>query len=122
MATPGPAASSSPSKSVRNNTVNGNFIANLQTVHPWTGVDLDLVFHNLLDDKENNSAVAAASHSLGSGKDLSTPERKMTVEEWIYHNADEAEQKLRLECEAMVTAFEREGTRAMMALEGLVAE
>jgi hypothetical protein len=46
----------------------------------------------------------------------------MTVEEWVYHNAGQAEQKLKGECEAMVSAFEREGGRAMRVLEGLVVD
>ena len=43
----------------------------------------------------------------------------MSVEEWIHHNAERAEEKLRNECERMVGMFEREGTRAMHALEGV---
>ena len=128
VTTPGP-VSSSPSKSSRNDTninaasVNGNILANLQTAHPWTSVDIDLVFGELLGDKEHNGGAPPKLNLLGGSKDvLTTPEKGMSVEDWIYHNAGQAEQKLRLECEAMVTAFEREGTRAMTALEGLVAE
>lgn len=51
--------------------------------------------------------------------DLTSPEKKMSVEEWIHHNAETAEKKLRNECERMVGIFEREGTRAMQALEGV---
>lgn len=59
---------------------------------------------------------------LSKGKDLTSPEKGMTVEEWIYHNAELAEQMLKMECENMVSAFEREGTRAMRVLEGLIVE
>jgi len=51
--------------------------------------------------------------------DLTSPEKKMTVEEWIHYNAELAEERLREECERMVGGFEREGTRAMMTLERL---
>jgi len=50
---------------------------------------------------------------------LTSPEKQMTVEEWILHNADMAEEKLRNECEGMVGIFESQGTRAMRALEGI---
>ncbi|RYP09617.1 hypothetical protein DL764_001159 [Monosporascus ibericus] len=100
-----------------------NVLGNLQTTHPWTGVDLDVVFDEL--EKENQAGSPTKKYlggGGGGGVDLTSPERRMTVEEWIYHNAGQAEQRLRFDCEAMVTAFEREGSRAMMALEGLVAE
>ncbi|RYP46838.1 hypothetical protein DL768_007005 [Monosporascus sp. mg162] len=115
-ATPARAAMS-PSKGAARNV-----LGNLQTSHPWTGVDLDVVFDEL--EKENRAGSPTKKYlgGGGGGVDLTSPERRMTVEEWIYHNAGQAEQRLRLECEAMVTAFEREGSRAMMALEGLVAE
>jgi hypothetical protein len=50
---------------------------------------------------------------------LTSPEKKMSVEEWILYNAGLAEEKLRVECEGMVGLFEREGGRAMRALEGV---
>ncbi|RYP59600.1 hypothetical protein DL769_008465 [Monosporascus sp. CRB-8-3] len=110
-------AAMSPSKGAARNV-----LANLQTSHPWTGVDLDVVFDELEKENQAGSPNKKYLGGSGGGVDLTSPERRMTVEEWIYHNAGQAEQRLRLECEAMVTAFEREGSRAMMALEGLVAE
>ena len=95
-----------------------NVVAGLQTTTPWAAADLDLVFSpHGSPDKENG-----VQRLLGRGADLATPEKQMTVEEWIYHNAGLAEQKLRHECEAMVSTFEKEGTRAMGALEGLVVD
>lgn len=94
-----------------------NVIGGLQTTAPWTAVDLDLVFEN-----KENAHGASAERFFSQGGDLSSPEKRMTVEEWIYYNAGQAEQKLKHECETMVTAFEKEGTRAMQALEGLVVE
>jgi hypothetical protein len=107
-----------------------NIIAGLQSSHPWQPADLDLLFsspgksHNgdADGDGEGNKENAAVARLLRKGAELTSPERRMTVEEWIYHNASLAEQKLKVECEAMVSAFEREGCRAMRVLEGLVVD
>ncbi|KAK3294309.1 uncharacterized protein B0H64DRAFT_425184 [Chaetomium fimeti] len=107
-----------------------NIVAGLQSNHPWQPADLDLVFSSSPakgsdsspshggGDKENS----AVSRLLRKGAELTSPEKRMTVEEWIYHNAGLAEQKLKYECEAMVAAFEGEGGRALSVLEGLVVD
>ncbi|GAO13210.1 hypothetical protein UVI_02025590 [Ustilaginoidea virens] len=93
--------------------------AGLQSQTPWKAVDLDAVLGTPHDmaDKEN-----AVARLIKQGKELSSPEKGMTVEEWIYFNAGEAENKLKHECEAMVTLFEEQGAKAMSALEGLSLE
>ncbi|ORY64835.1 uncharacterized protein BCR38DRAFT_408599 [Pseudomassariella vexata] len=96
---------------------NVNIISGLQSSQPWSAVDLDVVFDHL--SKEN---VIPDGSALEKGLQLTSPEKKMTVEEWIYHNAGLAEARLKGECEAMVSKFESEGGRAMSVLEGLVAE
>jgi hypothetical protein len=96
-----------------------NIIAGLQTLHPWTGVDLDSVFtqspggYNI---SVNTDAIFGKA-SVKNG--LTSPEKQMTVDEWIHYNAQMAEEKLKAECERMVSNFENQGTRAMMALEGI---
>lgn len=95
-----------------------NVIGSLQSAEPWTAVDLDAVFSGFHTDQEDTNG--AADRFFTKGGELTEQERNMTVEEWIYYNAGQAEQKLKFECESMVMAFEREGTRAMRALEGLV--
>lgn len=107
-----PARQISPSKQQQH----GKVIAGLQSTETWTAVDLDLVFEG-----GENGAVAA-ERFFADGSELSATEREMTVEEWIYYNAGRAEVKLKNKCEAMVSAFEGEGTRAMRVLEGLVVE
>ncbi|KAI1460258.1 hypothetical protein F4805DRAFT_388241 [Annulohypoxylon moriforme] len=102
---------------VRSSPSRRNILAGLQSTVPWTATDVEMVFEDL--EKENK--LGSAKH-LKSGADLTSPEKRMTVEEWIYHNAEEAQQKLKFECESMVSAFEREGTRALQALEGLVID
>ncbi|KND88786.1 Protein bir1 [Tolypocladium ophioglossoides CBS 100239] len=96
-----------------------NVLAGLQSTTPWTTVNLDAVIGTPRAgvDKEN-----AVGRLLKQGKEMTSPEKRMTVEEWIYFNAGEAEKKLKHECETMVNQFEREGTRAMNVLEGLSAE
>jgi hypothetical protein len=97
-----------------------NVIAGLQSLHPWTAVDLETVFMKSPSGENGNRAdiFGGAVEKIRNG-DLTSPEKKMTVEEWIHHNAQMAEEKLKNECERMVGAFESEGTRAMRALEGV---
>ena len=100
---------------VRNNSPSKrNIMAKLQSTRTWKSVDLDAVFGS--PDKENAGTV------LRKGKELTSPEKRMTVEEWVYHNAGEAERILKEECEGMVSKFESEGGKAMSVLEGLMIE
>ena len=93
-----------------------NVIAGLRSTTPWTAVDLDAMF-SPGGGKENG-----IDRLLREGCELTSPEKRMTVEEWVFHNASQAEQKLKNECEAMVSSFESQGTKAMAVLEGLVTE
>ncbi|TVY92092.1 Protein bir1 [Lachnellula willkommii] len=96
-----------------------NIIAGLQTLHPWSSVDLDTVFMKSPGGENvvmNTKALFGEDIKTGA---LASPEKKMSVEEWIHYNAEQAEERLRNECERMVSSFEQEGTRAMRALEGI---
>ncbi|TPX15950.1 uncharacterized protein E0L32_000284 [Thyridium curvatum] len=97
-----------------------NVIGGLQSTTPWTTVDLEAVFS--MDESNNKENGDIVARMLAKGSDLASPERLMTVEEWIYHNAGKAEQQLKHECETMVSAFEKEGSRAMRVLEGIVVD
>lgn len=79
---------------------------------PWTAVDIEKIFLASPDaNKENlNAALSGA---------LTSPEKKLTVEEWIYQNARKGEEQLRNECERLVGRFEGEGVRALKSLEGI---
>ncbi|PGH09212.1 hypothetical protein AJ79_05741 [Helicocarpus griseus UAMH5409] len=88
----------------------------LVTSHPWEPVDPEEIFISDSPNKENAN-INDILHSING--DLTSPERKMTVEEWIMWNAKNGEAKLRSECERLVGIFEREGGKAMMALEGI---
>jgi len=94
-----------------------NIIAGLQSTHPWTAVDLDSLFLKS-PGNENGTEFGAAIDKVKNGE-LTSPEKKMTVEEWIKHNAQVAEEKLKEQCEKMVGRFESEGTKAMRTLEGI---
>jgi hypothetical protein len=89
-----------------------NFASRLQTTYGWSSIDVDGIF-------TGSPAPGKQSGVLATG-DLSSPEKKMTVEEWIRHNARTGEEKLRNECERIVGRFESEGVRALKVLEGIV--
>ncbi|CCU74266.1 Baculoviral IAP repeat-containing protein 5 [Blumeria hordei DH14] len=96
-----------------------NYI-NYQNEQPWTALDLDTICL-----RSHTTAVASSNDPFGREVDqerlskLSSLEKAMTVEKWILHNAKLAEEKLKDQCERMVGIFEREGMRAMRALEGV---
>jgi hypothetical protein len=102
-----------------------NIIAGLQSSHPWTAVDLDEILLQSPSDaraEKENPMSGLLAEAVGKVKkgELTSPEKRMTVEEWIMYNASLAEEKLRGECERMVGVFEKEGGRAMRVLEGVV--
>ncbi|KAH6685933.1 hypothetical protein F5X68DRAFT_209537 [Plectosphaerella plurivora] len=101
-----PARTGSPSKR--------NVLGGLRSTTPWTAVDVEMVFD---EDKENEFEGFVAK-----GSELTSPERRMTVEQWIYYNAERAEARLKHECEGLVSRFESEGSRAMNVLEGMVVD
>ena len=89
-----------------------NIIAgSLQSSYSWTAIDLENVFMAAGDQFKENADLRAAL--------LTSPEKKMTVEDWVAFNAKRGEANLRAECERMVGIFEKQGGRAMMALEGI---
>ncbi|KAL3445314.1 hypothetical protein BJX65DRAFT_147925 [Aspergillus insuetus] len=106
-----PLAVSTPSPSKRNASAQ-----RVQTSHPWVPIDVDEILLASASDKENVDLSGPLSNAKN---ELSSPEKKMTVEEWIMWNAKNGEERLKRECERLVGQFEREGARAMRALEGI---
>ncbi|KAK1148523.1 hypothetical protein N8T08_009529 [Aspergillus melleus] len=106
-----PLAPSTPSPSKRTANTGG-----LNTSCPWKPVDIDEILLAGNSDKENVDITTALSSVKG---DLTSPEKKMTVEQWITWNAKNGEERLRRECERIVGQFEKEGARAMRVLEGI---
>lgn len=74
----------------------------------------DVFFEN--DDLPLSDALEAM---VPKGR-LTSPEQRMSVEEWLRRNARLGEDRLRRECDRMVCLFEREGNRALQALEGII--
>ncbi|KAL9599222.1 MAG: hypothetical protein Q9219_004003 [cf. Caloplaca sp. 3 TL-2023] len=91
-------------------------ISRLQTTVPWEPVDFERIFGSPSADKENipEGAMEALKHGLSS------PEKRLTVEEWIRLNAKRGEENFRADCERIVGRFEGEGVRALRTLEGIV--
>lgn len=65
-------------------------------------------------DKENRNIFTGVQKT-----ELTSPEKAMSVEEWIKSQASGAEKKLKEETERVVGIFEREGGRALRVLEGI---
>ncbi|KAL4778772.1 hypothetical protein BJX76DRAFT_122509 [Aspergillus varians] len=106
-----PLAMSTPSPSKRNPSA-----GKLQTSHPWVPIHVDEILVAGASDIEKSGLRGALDNIKG---ELASPEKKMTVEEWIMWNARNGEERLKRECERLVGQFEREGARAMRALEGI---
>ncbi|CAO1600647.1 hypothetical protein XANCAGTX0491_004331 [Xanthoria calcicola] len=92
-------------------------ISRLQSMLPWTSIDFEKLFMaSPAAEKENISLTV----NKNGDKVLTSPEKRLTVEEWILSNAQRGEDKLRDECERLVGRFEGEGVRALKTLEGIV--
>ncbi|KAI9756440.1 MAG: hypothetical protein M4579_003862 [Chaenotheca gracillima] len=96
----------------------------LNTTCPWNAVDLETVFvqspsTRTNTDKENADLIILDDAIQGVKGKLTSPEKKMTVEQWIKFNASLSEDKMKGECERLVSVFEMQGNRAMQTLEGL---
>ncbi|SPJ81530.1 uncharacterized protein FTOL_08935 [Fusarium torulosum] len=112
---------STPTRSspMRSSPSKRNVIAGLRSTAPWTELDLEAIFGTPRNNSEKENGI---ERYLKQGQTLTSPEKQMTVQEWIFYNASEAEKKLKHECESIVHRFESEGTKAMRVLEGLVVE
>ncbi|KAI4156128.1 MAG: hypothetical protein LQ340_000499 [Diploschistes diacapsis] len=86
----------------------------LQTTYPWSSVDLDYMLVGTPNANKENV------DTMGIQTGLTSPEKRMSLEEWIKYNAKQGEEKLKTDCEKIVGKFENEGVRALKALEGIV--
>lgn len=105
----------------------------LETSCPWKPIDLENVFvpspsskaafgAGFANGKENISSLEGLPLDQmikGVEARLTSPEKGMSVEDWIKFNARRGEQRLRDECERLVGIFETEGGKALHALEGI---
>ncbi|KAH0372558.1 hypothetical protein KCU65_g1024, partial [Aureobasidium melanogenum] len=90
----------------------------LTSTTPWEAVDLESIFFPD-SENENGDADDVFNKLLEVGGGLTSPEKEMTVEEWIRSRAELGENKLKNECERMVMLFEKEGNRGLAALNGI---
>ncbi|EKG15733.1 hypothetical protein MPH_07168 [Macrophomina phaseolina MS6] len=111
----------------------GNMISGRSSAQSWEAVDLENIFlqspatkRTLNDgqdtDKENGSNWEDVSLDEAVRKvrrEMTSAEKKMTVEQWVQFQAEKGEQQLREECERMVSIFETQGTKAMRTLEAI---
>ncbi|KAL8859622.1 MAG: hypothetical protein Q9178_004021 [Gyalolechia marmorata] len=92
-------------------------ISRLQSTLPWTSVDFEKLFMASPAAEKENLPVTTSKNAK---EVLTSPEKNLTVEEWIRYNAKRGEDKLRDDCERLVGRFEGEGVRALKTLEGIV--
>ncbi|SMR44022.1 unnamed protein product [Zymoseptoria tritici ST99CH_1A5] len=90
-------------------------ISHLTSNPPWQAVDLDTV---LLASPQPTPGRVGRQLVAAAGE-LTSPEKKMSVEEWVRFRAEQGEETLRRRCEQMVAAFEREGMRGLECLSGI---
>ena len=88
-------------------------IGGLRSRMPWTAVDVEMIFAPS-PDKENRNIFAGIQKA-----ELTSPEKVMSVEEWVRSQASGAEEELKAEAERIVSIFEREGGRALGVLEAI---
>ena len=97
-----------------------NNISKLQTNFPWTAVEVEHIFAGTPSSDKENTLLTSGEAGKGVDDLLTSPEKKLTVEQWIQFNAKRGEEKLRNECERLVGRFEDQGVRALRVLEGIV--
>jgi hypothetical protein len=74
-----------------------------------SGLDKENLDIDMKDTPENITQAVKAG--------LTSPEKKMSIEEWVMYNAKRGAEKLKMECERQIAAFESEGRRALTALD-----
>ena len=102
------------------NSPSRNKISKLQSTFPWTAIDIERIFESTPAADKENSPFDFGMVGKGGKSLLASPERKLTVEQWIQSNAQTGEERLRNECERLVGKFEEQGVRALRVLEGIV--
>ncbi|KAI4278078.1 MAG: hypothetical protein LQ337_001301 [Flavoplaca oasis] len=89
----------------------------LESTLPWTSTDFEKLFTVSPAAEKEDFPSTMGKNAM---EVLTSPEKKLTVEEWIQFNAQRGEDKLRDECERLVGRFEGEGVRALKTLEGIL--
>lgn len=92
-------------------------LAQIVSRTPWAATDLETIFFPSPDKGQENVGVLQKMTEVGGA--LTSPEKKMTVKEWVEWRAAKAEEGLRRQCERMVSLFESEGGRGLQVLAGI---
>lgn len=93
-------------------------ISHLTSTQPWESMRVDAIL--LASPQPTPGTLAGRLVGVGvGGGGLASPEKGMSVEEWVRFQAQKGEEELRRKCEEMVGTFEREGMRALGCLEGI---
>ncbi|GAB7354995.1 hypothetical protein MBLNU459_g5607t1 [Dothideomycetes sp. NU459] len=111
-----PLAASTPNRSPSRARSPQKQLGRLTSDTPWQPVDLETAFFASPEKGREEDVSAKLAEVAGL---LTSPEKKMSVEEWIRWRAQQAESKLKGECERMVGLFEKAGTRGLSVLEGV---
>ncbi|EME83429.1 uncharacterized protein MYCFIDRAFT_81705 [Pseudocercospora fijiensis CIRAD86] len=111
-----PLPASTPNRSPAKSTLSpSKQMGGLKSAAPWTAVDLDSV---LLPSPQASAGRVGEQLAAAAGT-LTSPEKKMSVEEWVRHRAAQSEEELRRKCETLLEAFENQGMRGVQSLEGI---
>ncbi|KAI4200348.1 MAG: hypothetical protein LQ350_003996 [Teloschistes chrysophthalmus] len=92
-------------------------VSRLQSTLPWAAIDFQNIFMASPASEKENAIDATIKDTETQ---ITSPEKKLTVEEWMTWRAERGEEKLRKDCERLVGRFENEGVRALKSLEGIV--
>ncbi|EME46491.1 hypothetical protein DOTSEDRAFT_169130 [Dothistroma septosporum NZE10] len=90
-------------------------LSHLVSSAPWIAADLESV---LVPSPQASPGKLSSQLAAAAGV-LASPEKKMSVEQWVRHRAQRGEEELRKRCEQMVATFEKEGMRAVESLSGI---
>ncbi len=90
-------------------------VSGLQSTVPWNAVDLDTA---LLPSPQASPGRVGEQLVAAAGT-LTSPEKKMSVEEFVRYRAEQSDIELKRRCEGMVEAFEKQGLRAIESLQGV---
>jgi hypothetical protein len=99
----------------------------------WQSTDVDMFFANQPDvgaflndvmidaglDQLTTTGQTAENIQAALLAALTDEEKSMTIERWVLYNAQRGEEKLRRACEQQIAAYQREGQRALAALEAI---
>jgi len=96
-------------------------LTQITSTSTWSPIKLETIFLPTSDNETIESGNANLLDKLAMANSrLSSPEKGMTVEQWLRHQASKYEDRLKHECEKMVWEFERQGSLALKVAENII--